>query len=164
MIEYVFRIDTQTKLDKIRDNHFRARRWIGDIYKREQLEQRLSELSATVGIFTICFFTNLAKAIIEVESNTYKPPLHSECHDKAFVLRCPKASMLSIGLTENEDYAFGVGNVDTNLFWIEESLLEDDQPFSSAGIPLHQFEVLMQGQWHPLQNKREAGSALKYGK
>lgn len=69
MIEYVYRIDTQTKLDKIRDNHYRARRWIGDIYNRKQLEQRLSEQSARVGIFTICIFTNLAKAITEVILN-----------------------------------------------------------------------------------------------
>lgn len=145
MSEYVYRVDTQTGLEKIQDNHFRAKRWSandGYSFPHALLKELHSSLPATAGLYRICFFTSHTRAE-ESLSNDFS---HL---GKSYILRCPKASVLSLGFTESWDDGFKKG--DAYLFWNQESLLAGNANFSSAGIAFDQFEIWKQKQWSPLQ-------------
>ena len=150
-IEYVYRVDTQPKLEKIQDNHFRARRFMGSGgYPHKLLNGLLPTLPKTDGIFMVCFFTSEAKAMAEQSSFAYSPgKFAASSTDKSLVLRCPKASILGLGLNESWDDALTEG--DAYLFWIRETFEDGNANFSSTGIDFHQLEFLNEGQWHPLQ-------------
>ena len=146
MSEYIYRVDTQSGLEKIEDNHFRAKRWRADdryAYPHKLLAQLHSTLLETEGIFRICFYTSFDKAE------------HSKNYDfshfgESFILRCPKTSLASAGFSESWDDGFNEG--DAYLFWIKEVLSANNTKFSSAGVEFPVFEILKQGEWQPLKN------------
>lgn len=144
MIEYVYRVDTQTGLEKIQDNHFRARRsGTSDSFHHELLKRLHSTLPRTDGLFRVCFYVSQVRA---EQSSSYDPSHFG----KSYVLRCPKESVLSCGFTESWDDGFKEG--DAYLFWIQETLSHRNARFSSAGVDFDLFEICKQGQWHPLKN------------
>lgn len=146
MTEYVYRVETLTGLENIRDNHFRAKRWIfgeSGSFPHELLKQLTLTLPATDGIFRICFYTSHGRA---EESKGYDFSYFGE----SFILRCPKASVMNLGFSESYDDGFKEG--DAYLFWIQENILTGNKVFSSVGIALHLFEIWKQGQWHALHD------------
>jgi hypothetical protein len=146
MHEYVYRVDTQDGLRKIRDNHFRARRWLANnsrSFPHQLLKKLYSELSTTEGLYRICFYTSYTRAEQSLNDDfSYFGPSH--------ILRCPKRYILSIGFSESWDDGFKEG--DAYLFWIQEQLLVENVEFSFAGIPFNEFEIWNEGQWCALED------------
>jgi hypothetical protein len=150
MTEYVYRVDAQTSLEKIRDSCFRARRWsANDSYSfpHALLKHLHSSLPATDGLYRICFYTSHTRA---EESLSYDFSYFGASH----ILRCPKAAVLSLGFTDSWDDGFKEG--DAYLFWIQEHLNDTNANFSSAGIAFDQLEIWKQEQWSQLQDHYSA--------
>jgi len=144
MNEYVYRINTQSGLEKIQDNHFRGRRWLSGVnggYPHALLKREHATLSITEGLFLVCFYSNHAKAEQSLNSDfSYL--------GQSYMLRCPKEHVVAAGFNESWDDGFKEG--DAYLFWNKENISDRNANFSSAGIPLEVFEIWKDSKWQPL--------------
>ncbi|MEQ9861360.1 hypothetical protein OI450_05575 [Pectobacterium cacticida] len=144
MTEYIYRVDRDIRIRKIQDGIFRARRWknrSGEDYPHRLLKSLYADLPSTEGLYLICFYTSqqlAEKSLI----NDFLP--RGESH----ISRCHKESVSTYGFTESWDDGFIVG--EAYLFWCQEILTQSNSEFSSAGIPVTHFEVLVQEKWIPL--------------
>jgi hypothetical protein len=62
--------------------------------------------------------------------------------------RCRKADFPAAGFTDSWDDGFNLGVA--HLFWVEESLAEENNTLSTASVPFERFEALVDQKWIPL--------------
>ncbi|WKC36738.1 hypothetical protein QYM18_20115 [Ectopseudomonas chengduensis] len=141
--EYIYRLDYTAKLKTFPDRCHRAPRWIGDMYSypHKLLRSRLDQLNNSQAIYRICFFTTQAKA--EEVRLSYK-----DGGKTTTLARCRKADLPAAGFTDSWDDGFNLGVA--HLFWIEESLGEENNTLSTASVPFERFEALVDQKWIPL--------------
>jgi hypothetical protein len=141
--EYVYRLDYTEKLKTFPDRCHRAPRWNGDTYSypHKLLRIRLDELNHSQAIYRICFFTTQAKA--EQVRLTYK-----DSGRTTTLARCRKTDLPAAGFTDSWDDGFDPGVA--HLFWVEESLADENIALSTALIPFERFEAFVDQQWIPL--------------
>lgn len=140
MPEFVYRVDTAANLDLIRDESFRARRWIAapNKYPHKAL------LAATIEhpqsrVFRICFFSSLERALV-CQANDFAP-----LGGRSIVSRCEKAAISEAEFNESWDDGFNQG--EAFLFWRVEDPDPSNVEFSQAFLPMAAFQTYNNGNW-----------------
>ncbi|GKW19619.1 hypothetical protein PEC302107_13480 [Pectobacterium araliae] len=142
MTEYIYRVDTEVDIKKIQDGVFRAKRWrYNRSYPHQLLKSIYADLPSTEGLYRVCFYTTQ-----QIAERSLRDDFSGLGESK--ISRCYKKSVLQYGFTESWDDGFTVG--EAYLFWCQEILIQSNSEFSSAGIPVTHFEVLVQEKWIPL--------------
>ncbi|MDM2724211.1 hypothetical protein [Citrobacter sp. Cy230] len=142
MNDYVYRVDTVSGFNKIKDKVFRARRWTyPGSYPHKLLQSLYADLPETDGLYRICFYSSQEIADKSLIGD-FLPQGESRMY------RCPKEAILSCGFSESWDNGFNEGVA--YLFWRQENLNENNTQFSLSGISLEYFDVLTEGEWMPL--------------
>lgn len=141
--DYIYRLDETSKLKAFPDGCHRAPRWPQGypVYPHALLKSQLSLLDSNQGIYRICFFVTLAKAVSTRLS-------YVNNGQTTTLARCRKADVLAAGFTDSWDDGFEPGVA--HLFWIDEYLTEGNKTVSAASIPFDRFEALVDGAWVPL--------------
>jgi len=145
MTEYIYRIDTQTGLQKISGLTFRARRWVPEspgTFPHQVLQKARSNIPQNHALYRICFYSSLERARQSLKDDFgYLGVSH--------ILRSTKDKVLEAGFQESWDDGFNLG--DAYLFWIAEDS-DSTQRFSSAGISIEDFEIYKDQRWDSLKN------------
>lgn len=142
MDDYLYRVDTVSGFNKIKDSVFRAKRWTyPGGFPHKLLKSLYANLPSTDGLYRICFYSSQEIADKSMTGD-FLPQGESRMY------RCPKETVLSCGFSESWDDGFNEGVA--YLFWCQEKLNESNTEFSLSGISIEYFDVLIEGEWIPL--------------
>jgi hypothetical protein len=140
MDDYIYHITTKSNLSQFQGYFFRARRWrIGD-YPHQTIRNIFSRLQPTEAVFQFAAYTTLekSKAALQVEFR----------HRACYILRCGRTNILRRGFRISPDQRYEDGSA--CLFWLIEQDVDGKSVFSHSGIPIEDFDILINDGWKPL--------------